>query len=77
MNKSRRSFHGKAYQVVDIWHAIMTTGKCWLGLAAAVALATGVILLLLAGDHLPSSWPVFLLFASLLLATPFAFKDTF
>lgn len=74
MNKSRRSFHGKAYQVVDIWHAIMTTGKCWLGLAAAVALATGVILLLLAGDQLPSSWPVFLLFASLLLATPFAFK---
>ena len=33
-----------------------------------------MILLLLAGDHLPSSWPVFLLFASLLLATPFAFK---
>ena len=56
MNKSRRSFHGKAYQVVDIWHAIMTTGKCWLGLAAAVALATGVILLLLATPFAFKVW---------------------
>lgn len=74
MTKTRRSFHGKAYQVVDIWHAIMTTGKCWLSLAAAVAISAGMVLLLLAGERLPSSWPVFLLIASFLVATPFALK---
>ena len=74
MSRTRRSFHGNSYQIVDIWHAVTTTGKCWLALAGAIAIGGGSLLALLVGEHLPISWPGFWLLLSLLLATPFGLK---
>lgn len=74
MNRAHRSLHGKSYQVVDIWHAVTTTGKCWLGLTAAIAVGGGLLLALLFGEQLPSSWPGFWFMLCLLLATPFSLR---
>lgn len=74
MSNTRRPLQGKAYRVVDIWHAVLTTGKCWLAFAGAMAVGGGVLLALLVGERLPSAWPTFWLFACLMLATPFALK---
>ncbi|MWK58900.1 hypothetical protein GO594_23195 [Pseudomonas otitidis] len=74
MSRTRRSFHGNSYQVVDIWHAVTTTGKCWLGLAVAMTVGGGILLVLLAGERLPPTWPGFWLLLCVLLATPFGLK---
>lgn len=71
MSRARRSLHGKSYRIVDIWHAVTTTGKCWLGLTAAIAVGGGLLLAMLFSEQLPSSWPVFWSVLCFLLATPF------
>lgn len=74
MRKTQRSLQGKSYQVVDIWHAVTTTSKCWVGLAAGIAIGGGLILVLLLGEKLPPSWPGFWVMFCLLLAAPFGLK---
>jgi hypothetical protein len=71
MRKNSPGLHGKAYTVVDIWHALLTTGKCWLGLCAALSIIGGILLFLLAGDFLSGQWFFAWLFLSVLLSVPF------
>ncbi|SFP96686.1 DUF3995 domain-containing protein [Pseudomonas borbori] len=74
MRKNRRDLYGKTYIVVDIWHALFTTLKCWLWFAAALAIGGGMLLGMLAGDFLPRGWPWFWLFASAVVASLFAWR---
>jgi hypothetical protein len=74
MRSIERDIYGREYRVVDIWHALLTTGKCWLGFYVALATIGGMLLFLLVGDFLPRAWLVAWLFLSALLSTPFAFK---
>lgn len=74
MSRVRRFTHDHHYQVVDVWHAVTTTAKCWLILAGGMATVGGILLVLIAGDHLPTSWPILCGLLCMGLAMPFGLR---
>lgn len=73
-HRHRRSLHGKAYTVVDIWHAIRITAGCWLSMLFSLMLLGGLLIWLLLSDFRPDIWIALCLSGSLLAASLFAWR---
>lgn len=70
----RRSVYGKAYTVVDIWHAIRTTFGCWLAMLIGLSLIGALLILLLLSDFRPGLWAGTWFCASQLVASVFGWR---
>jgi len=70
----RRSLHGKAYTVVDIWHAIRVTFGCWLAMLAGLTALGLLLILLLLSDFSPVLWISIWLCGSLLASSLFGWR---
>lgn len=72
--RHRRSVYGKAYTVVDIWHAIRATFGCWLALLISLCLIGTLLILLLLSDFRPALWVGIWCSSSVVAASVFGWR---
>lgn len=75
MNRGhRRSVYGKAYTVVDIWHAVRAAFSCWLALLISLCLVGTLLIMLLMSDFRPALWVGIWCCGSLVAASVFGWR---